>query len=515
MNTLIESLKGKLIVSCQALEDNALRSSETMARMALAAQKGGAAAIRANGVEDITAIRARVSLPIIGLNKEARSWSVPFITPTLEHARAVVKAGAQIVALDATDRPHPGGLNAAELIQQVKRELGVPVMADIATFEEGVAAAAAGADLLSTTLSGYTTPEPHPAFPDLALVRRLAKAVPTPVVAEGRYCTPDDLAAGFRAGAFAVVIGKSITNPEFITRYFLSHAAAACQAGGTEAVNEATRDLDCRSTLEMAEAIHQADLTVAPAVGRALPEIAAVAETVAKHFQLGGRLIYVGAGTSGRLAVQDAAECPPTYGVPPETVQSVMAGGEAAVFHPVEDAEDNFEIGVAAMRSRGVTSRDTVIGLSANGNASFVLGALAEAHKMGAATAAIVNNPGSRMAELADTTVLLETGPEVICGSTRMKAGTAQKMALNMISTIAMVKTGHVTGNFMTSMKPTNHKLRERAKFIVGQVCGVTVEQATRQLEQDSWQIRTAIQHLRAQAKGGRLSTTPDSCSAL
>ena len=496
MNELIASLRGKLIVSCQALEDNALRSSETMARMALAAQKGGAAAIRANGVEDIAAIHAKVTLPIIGLNKDARRWDIPFITPTLEHARAVVEAGAQIVALDATDRPHPGGLSAAELIRQVKRELDVPVMADIATYEEGVAAAAAGADLISTTLAGYTTPEPPPSCPDLALVRRLAATIAVPVVAEGRYCTPEDLAAAYRAGAFAVVIGKSITNPEFITRYFLKNLAKA-NAGGTEAVNDDTRDLDRLSTLEMAEAIHRADLQVAPAVGRALPEIATVAEIAAQHLQQGGRLIYVGAGTSGRLAVQDAAECPPTYGVSPETVQTVMAGGEAAVFRPAEAAEDNFERGAAAMRERGVTARDTVVGISANGNAQFVLGALDEARRQGAATAAIVNNPGSKMAQAADHTILLETGPEVICGSTRMKAGTAQKMTLNMLSTIAMVRTGHVTGNFMTSMKPTNRKLRERAKFIVAQVCGISAEEAATQLEQDNWVIRTAIQHRR------------------
>lgn len=496
MNQLIESLRGKLIVSSQALEGNALRDSATLARMALAAQKGGAAAIRANGVEDITAMKKLINIPIIGLNKEARTYEKPFITPSFEHAKEIAETGAQIIALDATLRPRDCGISAADLIRRVKKELGVLVMADIALYEDGIAAAEAGADLISTTLSGYTMESPKMPGPDLELIRRLAKDVDVPIVAEGRYCTCEDVASAFRAGAYAVVIGKSITNPEFITRYFIDRIPVAVEER-TESVNVRTFDFDQKSALEMAEAINREDMTVAMAVGRALPEIAEVAEIAAEKVKNGGRIIYTGAGTSGRLAVQDAAECPPTYGVSPETIQTIMAGGEGAVFRAAEGAEDDFQLGINAAEMKKLTSNDIVIGISANGNAKFVCGVLSAAEKAGAATAAIVNNPGGSMAEIAGIVILLETGAEVICGSTRMKAGTSQKMTLNMISTIAMTRCGYVTGNMMTSMKPTNKKLKERAAFMVGKLCSVSVDQAREILEKCDWNIKTAVNSLK------------------
>ena len=496
MNQLIESLRRKLIVSSQALPGNALRDSETLAKMALAAQKGGAAAIRANGVEDITAMKKLISIPVIGLNKEDRTYEKPFITPSFEHAKAIAETGAEIIALDATLRPRDCGVSAGDLIRRIKKELGVLVMADIALYEDGIAAAEAGADLISTTLSGYTMESPKTPGPDLELIRRLAKAVDVPIVAEGRYCTCEDVASAFRAGAYAVVIGKSITNPEFITRYFIEHLPTVVSEK-TESVNRRTLDFDQKSALEMAEAINREDMTVAMAVGRALPEISRAAEAAANSVKNGGRIIYSGAGTSGRLAVQDAAECPPTYGVSPETVQTVMAGGENAVFRAAEKAEDDFSRGEAAIREKNVDSNDTVIGISANGNAKFVCGVLTEAKKSGAVTVAIVNNSGSAMAEIADMTILLETGAEVICGSTRMKAGTSQKMTLNMISTIAMSLSGHITGNMMTSMKPTNAKLKERAVFMVRELCSVSAELARESLEKNDWNIKAAVHSFR------------------
>ena len=495
--SVVDSLRGGLIVSCQALAGNALRSSHAMALMARAAMQGGAAAIRANGVEDITAIREKVTdIPIIGLNKEAASAEIPYITPTFEHAKAVVEAGADIIALDATARPRPGNVSAAELIRRVKTELRVPVMADIAVFEEGVAASEAGADLISTTLSGYTADSPRIPGPDLNLVKRLAAAVPTPVVAEGRYHNPDELSAAFRCGAYAAVIGKMITNPEFITRYFIEHTNRT-DALSSESVNPATRDIDSKDTLGILQLINAADATVAAAVATAMPEIAEVIDRITERMKRGGRLFYVGAGTSGRIAVQDAAECPPTYGVSPEVIQAVIAGGPDAVFHASEKAEDDMTAGGGILRRYGITAADSVLGISANGNAAFVCSALEEAGKCGAFTAAVVNNYPCRMSELTKSVIYLPTGPEVICGSTRMKAGTAQKMTLNMISTAVMIKQGRVTGNFMTAMRPSNAKLQKRAIFMIRELTGAAPEQAERALEQAGGDIRAAVRALK------------------
>ena len=495
MNPLINSLRGGLIVSCQALAGNALRSSHAMALMAQAAAQGGACAIRANGVNDIAAIREKVSIPIIGLNKEAASPDIPYITPTFEHARAVAEAGADIIALDATARVRPGNVSAAELIRRVKEELKIPVMADIAVFEEGLAAAEAGADLISTTLSGYTADSPRLQGPDLNLVKRLVSATSTPVVAEGRYHNPDDLSAAFRCGAFAAVIGKMITNPEFITRYFISHMCS--KVPSSESVNPDTRDIDRKTTMEILELINAADATVSGAVSAALPEIAEVIDHVAERMKRGGRLFYVGAGTSGRLAIQDAAECPPTYGVSPDLVQAVMAGGRDAVFSPSEKSEDDETEGGRILEKYGIKADDSVLGISANGNAAFVCAALTEAAKCGAFTAAVVNNYPCRMSSLAEKVIYLATGPEVICGSTRMKAGTAQKITLNMISTAAMIKLGRVTGNFMTAMRPVNAKLKKRAVFIISELTGASAEQSEQALETAGGDIQTAVRSLK------------------
>ncbi len=496
MNSIVQSLQGRLIVSCQALAGNVFRSPEALALMAQAAMQGGAAAIRANGIDDITAIRKRVRIPIIGLNKEAASTEIPYITPTFEHAKAVAEVGADIVALDATDRLHPGNVTSSELIRRVKKELNIPVMADIATFEEGVVAAEAGADLISTTLSGYTPNSPRIPGPDLNLVRRLAKAVQVPIVAEGRYHSPYDLTVAFAAGAFAAVIGKMITNPEFITRYFISHS---CNIGGfnSESVNPATRDIDRKSTLEILQMIHEEDSILPSITGIALPEIAQVIDQITERLRNDGRLFYIGAGTSGRLAIQDAAECPPTYGVSSEMIQAVMAGGRNAVFTPSEKSEDNGNEGGRALLERGLTSADAVLGISAGGNARFVCAALAEAAKCGAFTVALVNNYPCKMAELTRNVIFLPTGAEVICGSTRMKAGTAQKMVLNMISTTVMIKLGRVTGNFMTAMRPTNDKLHKRALFIISELTGVSYDKAEKILAMNDGDIQTVIRKLK------------------
>jgi N-acylglucosamine-6-phosphate 2-epimerase len=207
-----------LIVSCQAGAASALHGPDPMARMAREAAAGGAAGIRANGAADVAAIRAAVDLPIIGIHKLGDPAGV-FITPTLDAAAEVVRAGATLVALDGTLRPRPDGTPLAALVAVIQADLGVPVMADVDTYEAGVAARAAGADLVATTLSGYTG-GPVPAGPDLDLVTRLASTLDCPVVAEGRYATPEQVRAALDAGAHAVVVGTAITNPAAITRRF-------------------------------------------------------------------------------------------------------------------------------------------------------------------------------------------------------------------------------------------------------------------------------------------------------
>lgn len=265
----------------------------------------------------------------------------------------------------------------------------------------------------------------------------------------------------------------------------------------TESVNPRSRNLDLKSTEEILTIINQEDHTVPDAVQKAIPELTAVVDVIVERMKKGGRLFYVGVGTSGRLAVQDAAECPPTYGAPQESVQAIMGGGVQAMMHPVENAEDNEEAGCQVMQEKGVTQNDVVIGISANGNAPYVVGALKEAKKRGAATVGMICNTSGNLTQVADQAIHLLTGPEVVCGSTRMKAGTAQKLALNMISTTVMVRLGHVTGNHMTSMTPVNKKLRARAVFIVCDLCKIDETTAKEALIAHDWNIQAAIAQLK------------------
>jgi N-acylglucosamine-6-phosphate 2-epimerase len=221
VDAFVERVQQRLIVSCQALPHEPLHGAEIMARMAMAAQQGGAAAIRANGPADIRAIRAAVDLPIIGLYKEDIPGYPVYITPTMAHVRAVVDAGADIVAIDATARPRPQPGTLADFIAAIHRESGCPVLADIATLEEGLAAEAAGADLVSTTMSGYTEESPQQAEPDLDLVRRLAPLLRVPLLAEGRYRTPEQVRQAFDYGAVSAIVGGAITRPQEITRWFV------------------------------------------------------------------------------------------------------------------------------------------------------------------------------------------------------------------------------------------------------------------------------------------------------
>ncbi len=246
----------------------------------------------------------------------------------------------------------------------------------------------------------------------------------------------------------------------------------------TEDINPRTRGLDTLTTAEILRLINQEDRRVADAVAAALPAIAAAVDGIVLRLRSGGRLFYVGAGTSGRLGVLDAVECPPTFGVEPERVVGVLAGGYAACHSAVEAAEDSEVEGRRALQQAGCTGADAVVGIAASGRTPFTCGALRWARSVGAFTVALTNNRGSELGRVAEVAIEVETGPEVITGSTRMKAGTAQKMVLNMLSTTTMVQLGMVYDNLMVNVHLKNRKLRERGIRILRRITGAGHEQA-------------------------------------
>ncbi|MCK5802573.1 MAG: N-acetylmuramic acid 6-phosphate etherase [Lentisphaeria bacterium] len=258
--------------------------------------------------------------------------------------------------------------------------------------------------------------------------------------------------------------------------------AGMSEAMQTEAIAEDNASLDTLSSLEIITRINENDQTVAQAVQRVLPQIAEAVELLVEALGNGGRLFYTGAGTSGRLGVVDASECPPTFGTPHEMVQGIIAGGRVALFHAREGCEDKDWMGARDLVRRGLRSGDVVCGLSTSGRTPYVLGALRKAREVGAKTIAVYCNPEGSVGQLADVAIVPVTGPEVVAGSTRMKAGTAEKMVLNMLSTATMVRLGRVSGNMMTNMKISCEKLRYRATRIIMQRLGVDEDEAWRLL---------------------------------
>lgn len=272
----------------------------------------------------------------------------------------------------------------------------------------------------------------------------------------------------------------------------------------TERFNPFSTDLDLRSSYEIAKIINAEDAKVAPAVRRALPQIARAIDVIAGALQQGGRLIYVGAGTSGRIAALDAAEIPPTFDAGPRTVQFVMAGGARALGTAVEANEDSRELGRREIAKRRPGNQDVVVGLAASGRTPFTVSAIQYAKSKGAKTIAITCNPDSPLEKAADLTIVAEVGPEVISGSTRMKAGTAQKMVLNMLSSGAMAKLGYVYGNLMVSAHRKNRKLAERGIRMLQRASGVSRESAERALKAAGNHVPTALVMLAAQVSRGK-----------
>ena len=261
----------------------------------------------------------------------------------------------------------------------------------------------------------------------------------------------------------------------------------------TEQCNPATRQIDRLSTLEMVQLINQEDHRCAEAVSKVLPEIARCVDVIEAQLRQGGRLFYAGAGTSGRLGVIDAAECPPTYGVPSDLVNGLIAGGPLALLKSVEGAEDSREMGKKDLVDRGFSRKDVLVGIAASGRTPYVLGAMDYAREVGAPVMALTCCSESEMSRHADITMSPLPGPEVITGSSRMKSGTCQKMILNMLSTCVMVKLGKVYGNLMVDVQATNEKLISRAIRIVQAATGAEESKAQQTLEQCGYACKTAI----------------------
>ncbi len=259
----------------------------------------------------------------------------------------------------------------------------------------------------------------------------------------------------------------------------------------TEYRNENTRNIDLLSTIDIVRKINQEDMIIARAVADESTNIARAIDIIAKQFLLGGRLIYFGAGTSGRLGVLDASECQPTFGVSPDMVQGYIAGGDIALRLPVEGAEDNYQLG--EVDATLLKKEDVCVAISASGNPKYLLGVLAQAEKVGCKTIALTCNQKAAILEEVGLGLCVEVGAEVIAGSSRMKAGTATKMVLNMLTTGAMIKIGKTYENFMIDLMPTNEKLKDRAIRIVSEIADVNYTDAFKSLLESNWKVKTSI----------------------
>lgn len=261
----------------------------------------------------------------------------------------------------------------------------------------------------------------------------------------------------------------------------------------TEQQNSASRRLDELPTSDILQLMNEEDRGVPEAIGKALPEISAAVEVLVESWKSGGRWIYVGAGTSGRIAALDAAECPPTFGISPDRVQALIAGGDEAVVHAIEGAEDDRGAAVRDLNALKLSSTDVVVGLAASGRTPYVVSAVQHASETGCSTVGISNNPGSKLSEAAWVGIEVITGPEVLTGSTRLKAGTSQKLVLNMLSTAAFTRLGKVYENFMVDVQATNEKLKGRARRIVCNIAEISADEADRLLRLSDGSVKLAV----------------------
>jgi N-acetylmuramic acid 6-phosphate etherase len=352
-----------------------------------------------------------------------------------------------------------------------------------------------GGGSLNRTLMAMLRNQLAPArvFPidELGLPSEAKEAVAFAILAyETCHHRPGNLPAA--TGASHRVVLGSITPGKSPTAV-AGHRSALGEQSLTEARNPATENIDTLPTLDMVQLINFEDKRVPQAIESELPHIAAAIDGIAERMKRGGRLVYIGAGTSGRLGVLDASECPPTFSTPPGRVVGLIAGGEQALTHSIEGAEDDAGAGAHDVAALNVTERDSVVGIAASGRTPYVLGGMTEARSRGALVVSLACNHPSPMAELADVCIAPLTGPEAITGSTRLKAGTAQKLVINMLSTGVMIKLGKTFGNLMVNVQTSNIKLQARARRIVQQACGISAEEAESALKACDGQAPVAI----------------------
>lgn len=338
----------------------------------------------------------------------------------------------------------------------------------------------------------------------------LAEAGVAPQTIELTGCRPDQITGGLALGDLGLagkVSGLTIIalpegdNAEKCARaawkiWQETRKVPGAEVNGqsaTEGRNPATMEIDLLPTLDMLRLINREDNTIARAVGGQILQIAEAVDRITERMRQGGRMIYAGAGTSGRIGVLDASEMPPTYGTGRDLVMALIAGGETAIQHSVEGIEDDAEAGAQAIRDLQVSEKDSVVGIAASGRTPYVIGAMEDARRRGALTISLACNSPAPMEEWADIIIAPVVGPEVITGSTRMKAGTAQKMTLNMLSTGVMVRLGKTFSNLMVSMQTTNSKLKRRARHIVAQACEISEDEAGKALDESGGEVKTAI----------------------
>lgn len=282
-----------------------------------------------------------------------------------------------------------------------------------------------------------------------------------------------------------------------------SQPAAALDVLATESVRTDLDDLDRRPTEELVRTLVEGQNAAHTAALAAVPALAAAADAIAARLAKGGRLFYLGAGTSGRLAILDASECPPTFNTPPDLVVALIAGGPAALINAIEGAEDDARAGAAELQARGLSPSDAVVGITASGRTPYAVGALRYAREVGSYTVGIANNAGSPLADVADTAIELLTGPEVIAGSTRLCAGTAQKIALSTLSSAVMVRLGKTYGQYMVDVRASNEKLRRRALRMVEQITGADEQASAAALAATAGRVKPAVVMLLADCDAG------------
>ncbi len=452
--------------------------SDVLTFLCAQAKEGGAVGIVVEA-NDISSVCGAVDIPIIGYALKNGA-----VASDLSSIKELIQNGADIVAVGIS----PDIYSVVAYVHSCGKT--VVAMLDKNSKESVKIAEKSGADILCVDFVSERKPNDN--MFDVLLLASV------PVLVRVSNENVDEVSSILRRGFYGVIVENPLSNFGKIVKSYVHEAKEGISKienpPSTEDRNERSLNIDKLSTFGILSKINAEDSLVAKEVQFALPTISEIVDVIYERYQKGGRILYCGAGTSGRLAVVDSAECPPTYGVEHGRVVATMAGGKDAVFKASENKEDSYESGYESAKELNITENDVAIGISANGNAQFCLGFMAYAKEQGAKTVAIVNNVKTKMSDFADLSAHLLTGAEVIKGSTRMKAATAQKMTINMISTALFIKCGCVISNLMVNINPNNIKLKNRAVNMLSALCGKEESECRIMLENNSWSIRKCLE---------------------